>query len=348
MIKAYEIQGTFQLTNSFNTKGLDHTSLVKLASAAVVSWLIGADEEQMMAAISHVFMDGIPLRVFRAGANCIPRKSWAAGDACMRAVQLAFMAQKGEPGARSVLTVPRWGFYANTWQGNTFQLPRPYETYVMETVANKVYPCEGHALPAVEAMLQHCRHLRERGLDPVLDVSEIRVRVTKATMTILNKPWPLYNFADRDHCLRYILCVTILKGAPPEVQDYEDSSSWALDKDGCMEIMSSRITLSEDTGFSEEYRADGRCRPAPPVAGVELVLRDGQVLDEVVIRDGPGTPSHPRTSAAVLEKFRRNLKTGGFSEQATEEIVRMVQDDDLSVSKFVDALGGPRGTKSML
>ncbi|CZT10626.1 hypothetical protein WAI453_003040 [Rhynchosporium graminicola] len=343
MIKAYEVQGTFQLTNSFNTKGLDHTVLVKLASTAVVSWLIGLSEEQAMAAISHVFMDGIPLRLFRAGSNCIPRKSWAAGDACMRAVQLALLAREGQPGAPSVLTMPRWGFYSTTWCGESFQLPRPYETYVMETVANKVYPCEGHALPAVEAMLEQCQRLKKRGLDALQDVAAIRVRATKSTVTILDKPWPLYNFADRDHCLRYILCLTLLKGGPPEVQDYRDDSPWALDRDGWMEATKQKIELLEDAGFTAEYRADGRGRPAPPVAGVTVVLRDGQILDEVVIRDGPGTPSHPKTTQAVHDKFRRNMKAGAFSELDTEKIIFMVQDDDLLVSEFVDALRGRMG-----
>src|SRR5438105_5421692 len=41
MIKAHEIQGVIALENSFNRVGLDHVVLVKVASTAVVSQLLG-------------------------------------------------------------------------------------------------------------------------------------------------------------------------------------------------------------------------------------------------------------------------------------------------------------------
>ncbi|MDR3389008.1 MAG: MmgE/PrpD family protein, partial [Rudaea sp.] len=41
MIKAHEIQGCIALENSFNRVGLDHVVLVKVASTAVVSQLLG-------------------------------------------------------------------------------------------------------------------------------------------------------------------------------------------------------------------------------------------------------------------------------------------------------------------
>lgn len=58
LVKAYEIQGCCQMQNAFNAYGIDHVVLVKLASAAVVSWLLGLSETQTMASISHVWMDG--------------------------------------------------------------------------------------------------------------------------------------------------------------------------------------------------------------------------------------------------------------------------------------------------
>lgn len=206
MVKAYEIQGRFQNMNSFNGLGIDHTCLVRLASTAVVSWLIGLDEEQTLAAISHVFMDGCALRVFRAGSNTIPRKGWAAGDACMRAVQLAFITRAGQPGAPSVLTMPRWGFYDAVWRGKSFQFPpEPYDTFVMETVAFKLAPVEGHTLLAAYAMLEQARRIRARGLDPFQDVVEIRVRTCRVTIVITDKPGDLHNPADRDHSLQVSL-----------------------------------------------------------------------------------------------------------------------------------------------
>src|ERR1700735_3977735 len=46
MIKAHEIQGCIALENSFNAVGLDHVVLVKVASTAVVSELLGLTREE--------------------------------------------------------------------------------------------------------------------------------------------------------------------------------------------------------------------------------------------------------------------------------------------------------------
>src|SRR4051812_23356862 len=48
MIKAHEIQGCIALENSFNKVGLDHVLLVKVASTAVVSQMLGLSREQII------------------------------------------------------------------------------------------------------------------------------------------------------------------------------------------------------------------------------------------------------------------------------------------------------------
>src|SRR5690554_2179708 len=92
MIKAHEIQGVLALENSFNRVGLDHVVLVKVASTAVTAWLMGASRGQLLAALSHAWVDGQALRTYRHAPNAGSRKSWAAGDATSRAVRLADMA----------------------------------------------------------------------------------------------------------------------------------------------------------------------------------------------------------------------------------------------------------------
>ncbi len=63
MIKAYEIQGVLSLENSFNAVGLDHVILVKVASTAVVTALLGGSRDEIINAISNAWIDGHPLRV---------------------------------------------------------------------------------------------------------------------------------------------------------------------------------------------------------------------------------------------------------------------------------------------
>ncbi|MFO1428072.1 MAG: MmgE/PrpD family protein [Steroidobacteraceae bacterium] len=89
MIKAHEIQGVLALTNSFNRVGLDHVLLVRVASTAVVTAMLGGSREQVINAVSNAWIDGGALRTYRHAPNTGSRKSWAAGDATSRAVQHA-------------------------------------------------------------------------------------------------------------------------------------------------------------------------------------------------------------------------------------------------------------------
>ena len=146
MIKAHEIQGCLALLNSFNKVGLDHVVLVKVASAAVVSKMLGLSEKQTADAVSQAWVDGQSLRTYRHSPNTMSRKSWAAGDACQRAVNLVLKVMKGEPGVPTVLSAPVWGFYDVLFKGNKFEFQRPYGSYVMENVLFKVsYP--GKSVP---------------------------------------------------------------------------------------------------------------------------------------------------------------------------------------------------------
>lgn len=141
MIKAHEIQGVLALENSFNKVGLDHVVLVKVATAAVVSRMLGLTEKQTADAITQAWVDGQSLRTYRHSPNTMSRKSWAAGDACSRAVNLVLKVAKGEPGVPTVLNAPGWGFYDVAFKGEKFKFQRPYGSYVMENVLFKVsYP----------------------------------------------------------------------------------------------------------------------------------------------------------------------------------------------------------------
>ena len=146
MIKAHEIQGCLALENSYNKVGLDHVVLVKVATAAVVSKMLGLSERQTADAISQAWVDGQSLRTYRHSPNTMSRKSWAAGDACQRAVNLVLKVQRGEQGVPTVLSAPVWGFYDVLFKGKKFDFQRPYGSYVMENILFKVsYPGQSPA-----------------------------------------------------------------------------------------------------------------------------------------------------------------------------------------------------------
>src|SRR5271167_1817079 len=164
MIKAHEIQGVLALENSFNRVGLDHVLLVRIASTAVVTRLLGGTREQIINALSNAFIDGGALRTYRHAPNTGSRKSWAAGDATSRAVRHAFFALKGEMGYPSALTAKTWGFQDVLFKGHPVIVPKQgFSTYVMEQILFKIsFPAEFHAQTAVEAAITLHPQLKSR------------------------------------------------------------------------------------------------------------------------------------------------------------------------------------------
>src|SRR5438876_2438817 len=190
MIKAHEIQGVLALENSFNRVGLDHVVLVKVASTAVVSHMIGCSYDEVVNAISQAWVDGQSLRTYRHAPNTGSRKSWAAGDATARAVRLALISKTGEMGYPSVLTAKTWGFYDVPFKGQAFKFQRPFGSYVMEHILFKIsFPAEFHAQTAVECAMQ----LHPRVKDRLSDIAKITIRRHESEMRIIDKNGPVTN-----------------------------------------------------------------------------------------------------------------------------------------------------------
>ena len=338
LIKAYEVQGCLQQLNAFNKVGIDHTILVRIASTAVVSWLLGNSEAQALSALSHAWMDGGPLRTFRQSPNTGPRKGWAAGDACMRAVQLCMIAGRGQPGAPTALSAPRWGFYDSIYKGSELLLKAGYGTFVVEHVFFKCFPVEGHAASGAEAALELSKKLRQLQVDPVSDIEHVKVRTQQAAMTIINKQGPLHNAADRDHCMQYIIAVILAKGEMIEVDDYQDSSVWAQDPK--VESLRAHIDMVEEPQFTLDYHAPTKRTVS---TALTVVLKDSQAIEEVLVEYPMGHPLRKDTADAVKEKYAKLVtKCLGAGEKANK--VNSLANVDLQtlrqmeVSRFVDLL----------
>jgi 2-methylcitrate dehydratase len=300
MIKAHEIQGVVALENSFNRAGLDHVVLVKLATAAVVSHLLGLPREIIVNALSLVFVDGQALRTYRHSPNTGSRKSWAAGDATSRGVRLALIASTGEMGYPSALTTPVWGFYDVSFRGNAFTFPRAYGSYVMENVLFKIsYPAEFHAQTAVEAAMFLHGQIAASGRSAE-DIASITIRTHEAAMRIIDKKGPLANPADRDHCIQYMVAMPLIFGRLT-AKDYEDDVA----ADPRIDDLRAKMTCIEDVQFTRDY-LDPDQRSIPN--GITVRFTDGTVLPEVVIEYPIG---HRRRRAEgiplLVEKFRTNL-----------------------------------------
>ena len=271
-IKAHEIQGCYALKNSFNRVGLDHVILVRLASTAVATHMLGGDRDAIWTAVSHSWIDNGVLRTYRHAPNTGPRKSWAAGDACRRAVTHALNAVKGVVGYPSALTVPTWGFYDIAFEGKPFEFERPFGSYVMENILFKIsYPAEFHAQTAVECAMRLHAEVKDR-LD---DIERIELQTQEAGARIIDKTGPLANYADRDHCLQYMVAVPLIFGRLT-AEDYTD----AVAADPRIDALRGKMVVRENQQFTRDY-----FDPAKRYIGnsVQVFFKDGSSTGEVSI-----------------------------------------------------------------
>ncbi|HTS53354.1 MAG TPA: bifunctional 2-methylcitrate dehydratase/aconitate hydratase [Burkholderiales bacterium] len=329
MIKAHEIQGVIALENSFNRVGLDHVVLVKVASSAVVSKLLGATREELINAVSQAWVDGQALRTYRHAPNTGSRKSWAAGDATSRAVRLALITMKGEMGYPSVLTAKTWGFYDALFKGNAFKFQRPYGSYVMEHVLFKIsFPAEFHAQTAVECAMKLHPLVQDR-LD---QIQKIVIRTHESAIRIIDKKGPLDNPADRDHCIQYMVAVPLIFGRLTAA-DYEDDVA----HDSRIDALRDKMDCVEDKQFSKDYLDPDKRSIAN---GITVQFKDGTRTEEVVVEYPIGHRRRRKEGIPLLEaKFRTNLARR-FPPKQSHAILELCQDqkrlEATPVNEFVD------------
>jgi 2-methylcitrate dehydratase len=300
MIKAHEIQGCIALENSFNKVGLDHVVLVKVATTAVVSQLLGMNRDQTVNALSLAWVDGQSLRTYRHAPNTGSRKSWAAGDATSRGVRLALMARAGEMGYPSALTAKTWGFYDVSFKGREFRFQRPYGSYVMENILFKIsYPAEFHAQTAVEAAMTLRARLDALGKSAD-EIRKIVIRTHEACLRIIDKKGPLSNPADRDHCVQYMVAIPLLFGRLT-AGDYEDSVA----ADPRIDALRARIECVEDPAFTADYH-DPEKRSIANSLHVEL--NDGAVFEVTVEYPIGHRRRREEGFPLLVEKFKTNIR----------------------------------------
>jgi 2-methylcitrate dehydratase len=328
MIKAHEIQGCIALENSFNKVGLDHVLLVKVASTAVVSQMLGLTREQTLAAVSLAWVDGQSLRTYRHFPNAGSRKSWAAGDATSRAVRLALIAKTGEMGYPSALTAKTWGFYDVSFKGNAFKFQRPYGTYVMENILFKIsFPAEFHSQTAVEAAMTLHAAMFAAG-KTAADIKKVTIRTHEACIRIIDKKGPLNNPADRDHCIQYMVAVPLIFGRLT-ARDYEED----IAADPRIDALREKIICVEDATFTTDYH-DPEKRSIANALTIEF--NDGSFVGEEVVEYPIG---HARRRTAgiplLIEKYKTNLARI-YDVPTAEKILSLSMDYDKLIATPVD------------
>jgi aconitate hydratase 2/2-methylisocitrate dehydratase/2-methylcitrate dehydratase len=337
MIKAHEIQGVLALENSFNRVGLDHVILVKIASTAVVTKLLGGNTEDIINAVSNAFVDGQSLRTYRHSPNTGSRKSWAAGDATSRAVRLAWMTMQGEMGYPSALTAKTWGFYDVLFKGNTFKFQRSYGSYVMEQVLFKIsFPAEFHAQTAVECAIQLNAQVGNKlqTLEQIAQIDKIVITTHESAIRIIDKTGPLANPADRDHCIQYMATIGLLKGNLT-AKDYEDDVA----NDPRIDAIRAKMVCIEKAEYSADYLNPEKRSIAN---AIQVFFKDGNCSDNIAVEYPIG---HRRRRSQgipeLVKKFQVNLARR-FDAKKQAEILALCLDqtklEATPVNVFVDML----------
>ncbi|MEK4921358.1 bifunctional 2-methylcitrate dehydratase/aconitate hydratase [Cytobacillus sp. FSL R5-0569] len=330
MIKAHEIQGLLALDNSLNRVGLDHVLFVKVATTAVTAKMLGATKEEVIHALSLAWVDNSALRTYRHAPNTGSRKSWAAGDATSRGVQLAMMAVKGEMGYNSVLSAPNWGFEDVLFKGQKLTLQRELSAYVMENVLFKVsYPAEFHAQTAAECAVS----LHQNGdVGDLSDIDRITITTHESAIRIIDKTGPLHNPADRDHCIQYITAIGLLKGNI-RAEDYEDDVA----SDPRVDTLREKMEVVEDLQYSKDYLDPNKRSIAN---AVQIHYKDGTSSEKIEC-EYPLGHRFRRDEAIpkVLQKFEYNIKTH-FSNKAQKSIAGAISDQEtlkeMAVNEFMN------------
>ncbi|NRA21908.1 MAG: bifunctional 2-methylcitrate dehydratase/aconitate hydratase [Oceanospirillaceae bacterium] len=344
MILAHEIQGVLALQNSFNRVGLCHVLLVRVASVAVVTKMMGGDRDVIMAAISQAWVDGSALRTYRHAPNAGSRKSWAAGDATSRAVRLADISMRGEMGIPGVLSAKQWGFYdvlfsktvvdqqLKATSQREFRFPQAYGTYVMENVLFKIsFPAEFHAQTACEAAVILHPMVRDR-LD---EIEKIVIRTHDSAVRIISKVGALTNPADRDHCLQYMIAVPLIWG-DLVAEHYEDSFHAANPK---IDALRDKMQIEEVAQYCDDYYDPEKRSIAN---AIQIFFTDSTSTEQVEVEYPIGHRRRRVEGIPLLEdKFRSNLRTR-FPEKRCEVIYALCQDqqklETTAVNEFMDLL----------
>ena len=344
MILAHEIQGVLALQNSFNRVGLCHVLLVRVASVAVVTKMMGGDRDVIMAAISQAWVDGSALRTYRHAPNTGSRKSWAAGDATSRAVRLADISMRGEMGIPGVLSAKQWGFYdvlfsktvvdqqLKATSQREFRFPQAYGTYVMENVLFKIsFPAEFHAQTACEAAVILHPMVRDR-LD---EIEKIVIRTHDSAVRIISKVGALTNPADRDHCLQYMIAVPLIWG-DLVAEHYEDSFHAANPK---IDALRDKMQIEEVAQYCDDYYDPEKRSIAN---AIQIFFTDSTSTEQVEVEYPIGHRRRRVEGIPLLEeKLRSNLRTR-FPEKRCEVIYALCQDqqklETTAVNEFMDLL----------
>jgi 2-methylcitrate dehydratase len=229
----------------------------------------------------------------------------------------------------SALSAKTWGYYDVLFKGEPFSMGRQLESYVMENVLFKIsFPAEFHGQTAVECAIRLHGQVKHR-LD---EIEKVIITTQESAIRIIDKTGPLYNPADRDHCIQYMTAIGLTFGELT-ADHYEDRVA----SDPRIDALRAKMICLEDAKYSKDYLDPDKRSIAN---AVQVFFKDGSSTQKVVVEYPLG---HRRRRAEgmplLIQKFAANIASRLVPEQC-QTIMDLCLDPErlrtTPVDKFMD------------
>jgi 2-methylcitrate dehydratase PrpD len=169
----------------------------------------------------------------------------------------------------------------------------------MENILFKIaFPAEFHAQTAVECAFR----LHQQVNNHLDQIERVIITTHESAIRIIDKTGPLYNPADRDHCIQYMTAIGLIFGELT-ADHYEDKFA----EDPRIDALRDKIVIVEDAGYSEDYLDPEKRSIAN---AVQVFFKDGAATEKVAVEYPIG---HRRRRAEaiplLLNKFDASLNS---------------------------------------
>ncbi|MEK7783423.1 MAG: 2-methylcitrate dehydratase, partial [Candidatus Binatota bacterium] len=157
---------------------------------------------------------------------------------------------------------------------------------------------------------------------------KVIITTQESAVRIIDKSGPLYNPADRDHCLQYMVAVGLIFGELT-ADHYQDSVA----QDPRIDRLRAKMVVVEDPQYTKDYLDPEKRSIAN---AVQLFFTDGSCTEKVAVEYPLG---HRRRRAEgiplLIDKFAANLASR-LAPARCKEIMSLCLDADLLQSTPVD------------
>ena len=297
IIQMYEIQGGLALGTSLNKRGYDHVFYVKLASGAVYSSLLSdQNTESISRTVNNVLQDGVNLRSYRQAPNVGKRKSWAAGDAVSRGIELAEISQFPDSTYENIQNDKLWGFNKVFLDGDVLLFGKDLNDWVIQNILYKVlYPAEFHGQSAVEASFK----LSDLFNDKQKDIDEIIIETHEPALRIISNKKDLNNSSDRDHSLEYMVSAALI--FKEITSDTYSDNFHGIDE---VNALRKKIKVLENKEFTKNYYEISKRHISNEIY---FKYKDGSLSKKEKVETPIGHPDRRDEAVPFLkEKFVKN------------------------------------------